>query len=345
MSSSFIAIKVITNNGSQYIAKLESGEADIDAETHDGTFRLTRDEFEAVDGVSELFDKVFSWFIESLGLGVDEVDMNEVLNIHGSGSITEIRLLRKSDIRYIGIFSREEYWDEPFGASFIAYDYLTKAFDEEHRDEFPYSDYEDSYGDNLYERFLSESGITKATENVYTKNESQRESSVSISAAATGDNITLGGMTWTILAVDGSNALVLADKCIGEQPYNRQCKEITWENCTLRKWLNDDYYKNLPEEEKDIIVDVENENPANANTGISGGEKTKDKLFLLSLEEINMYLPNNSDRAIGEYWRLRTPGEEQRQAIVINPDGSIDESDCWVEFKYGVRPAAWIKMN
>ncbi len=151
-SSSFIAIKVITNNGSQYIAELKSGQVEIDAKVHDGTFRLTRDEFEVVDKVSDLFDKVLSWFFESLEDPACALD--EALNIYGSGNITEIRLLRKRDIRYIGIFSREEYWDEPFGASFIAYDYSTKTFDEEHRDELPYSDNEDSYGDNLYERFF-----------------------------------------------------------------------------------------------------------------------------------------------------------------------------------------------
>ena len=327
------------------MAELNSGQVGIDVEVHDGTFRLTPDEFESFDRTADLFNRVFSWFFESLedpACTLDEID--EALNIYGAGNITEIQLLRKKDLRYIGIVSREEYYDEPFGASFIAYDYSTKTLYEEHRDELPYSDNEDSYGDSLYERFLSKSSITKAAENVYTEIESSRESRVNIDEAAVGGHVTLGGVTWTIIAVDGSNALVLADKCVGEKPYNKQCKEVTWENCTLRKWLNDEYYKKLHEKEKYTIVEVEHENPANAETGISGGKKTKDKIFVLSLEEINMYLPNDSDRAIGDYWRIRTPGKEQRQALVIDPDGLIlNEEECWVEFKYGIRPAVWIK--
>ena len=344
MSSSFIAMKVITNNGISYTAELDSGQVGIDVEVHDGTFRLTADEFEAVDRMADLFGKVYSWFFESLEgpyCAFDEID--EFLNVYGSGNITEIRSLRKKDIRYVGIFSREEYWDEPFGASYTAYDYSTKAFDEEHRDELPYSDNEDSYGDSLYERFLSESGITGSVEDVNEKR-AGGESFIDISDAVVGEHVTIGGMNWTVIAVEGSNALVLADKCVGKQPYNRPCKEVTWENSTLRKWLNDDYYKKLSEEEKNTIVEVENENPMNTKTGVSGGENTKDRLFVLSLEEMNMYLPNNHDRAIGDYWRIRTPGEEQRQALVIDPDGSIlDAEDCWVDFKYGVRPAAWVK--
>lgn len=332
-SSSFISIKVITKEGQKYIAELDSGDTDIDAEVHDGTFRVAANEFESIDIVSDLFDKVYNWFYDSLNdpaCGIDEKD--EVFGIYGSGDTTEIRSLRKEDIHYVAVFSREEFCDEPWGASWVGYDYVTKAFDEEHRDEDVYSDQKDCYGESLYERFLSEDELKINTDTAKTN------------VSTEGNGFTVGEITWTVITVDGSNTLILADKPVGKQAYNKQCEEVTWETCTLRKWLNEDYYNNLSEAERSMIVEVENDNPDNVETGVSGGNRTKDKVFILSLDEVNDYLPKESDRAIGDYWWIRTPAEDERQALVIQEDGSILTDDGWVDFKYCVRPAMWIKQ-
>lgn len=332
MSSSFIAIKVITKEGQKYIAELDSGDTDIDAEVHDGTFRVAANDFESIDKVSVFLDKVYNWFYDSLNdpaCGIDEKD--EAFGIYGSGDTTEIKSLRKEDVHFVAVYSREEFYDEPWGASWVGYDYVTKAFDEEHRDEEVYSDQEDCYGEILYERFLSQDELKMSIDTADTDESTE------------GDGITIGGITWTVIAVDGPCALVLADKSIGKQAYNKQCEEVTWETCTLRKWLNEDYYNKLSEAERSMIVEVENNNPDNIETGISGGNRTKDKVFILSLDEVNNYLAKESDRAIGDYWWIRTPAEEERQALVIRDDGSVLTDDGWVEFKYSVRPAMWIK--
>lgn len=158
MSRSFIAIKTVTYSGKQYIAELDSGDTAIDVEVHNGTFMLNKRDFESIKTISEFFKKVYDWFYESMedpACTIDEVD--EALNIYGSGNFTEIRSSQKEDVHFIAVFSRIEYWDEPYGASLIVYDFESKSLVEEHRDEFPYSDMEDCYGDDLYEQFLSES--------------------------------------------------------------------------------------------------------------------------------------------------------------------------------------------
>lgn len=167
-SSSFIAIKAITKGGNQYIAKLDSGNIDIDVNVHNGKFMVDKEYFEGIKSVSELFKKVYDWFYESLAdaaCAIDEVE--DALRIYGSGDFTEIRSLQKDDVRFAGIFSREEYWDEPWGASLIGYDFESKSLVEEHREESPlcYSedrdsdddDSDDCYGENLFDQFRSES--------------------------------------------------------------------------------------------------------------------------------------------------------------------------------------------
>ena len=346
MSSSFIAIKAITKKGTQFVAELNGEETGIDVEVHDGTFRISAKDLESIKTGADILKKMYGWFYESLedpAFAFEEED--EAYDTYGAGNIAEIKALRKDDLRFVGFFSRIEYWDEPFGASLIGYDYTTQALTEEHREEIPYSDQEDCYGEQLYDRFLSEAfcAVTSTT-----KSSAQSESCDSFDVSSVGDSASIGGMTWTVIAVTEENALLLANKIVKEEPYNKpynkRCTGVTWENCTLRKWLNEEYYNKLPESVKCRVVEAENENPDNESTGVSGGKKTTDKVFVLSLKEIEMYLPNDSDRAIGEYWRTRTPGEENRQALVIGPDGSwLQYDDCWVEFKYGIRPAIWIK--
>ena len=342
MSSSYIAIKVITNENKNYIAELDSGEVAIDVDVHDGIFEINEETFEKIANGSELFKKAYDWFFESLEdpeCAHDE--MEEAIRIYGSGNIAEIRSLKKKEISYTGIFSREEYWDEPNGASFVAYDYSTKTLDEEHHGDM---DEEDGFGDNLYQRFLSEFKVDVKDE-VHDSDVHMDTKVINI-VSSVGDKITIKGITWTVIDTDGSKALLLADKTVGERPYNRKCEEVTWESCDLRSWLNEKFYKELSDAEKNIIVEVENDNPMNVETGVAGGNKTKDKIFVLSIDEVNKYLPNKSDRAIGDYWRLRTPGEEQRQALVMNKDGSmLGEDDWWVEFGFGIRPAMWIKLK
>ena len=154
MSASYIAIKVITNDGKEFTAELSSGDTIIDVEVHDGTFSASGEDFESIIRCSDLFKKAYEWFYASLedpACAHDETD--EVIRIYGSGSIAEIMVIGKNDVSYASFFSREEYWDEPFGASLVSYDYRSKVLFEEHRDEIPYSDMDDCYGDELYEQF------------------------------------------------------------------------------------------------------------------------------------------------------------------------------------------------
>ena len=47
------------------------------------------------------------------------------------------------------------------------------------------------------------------------------------------------GTLWLVLDVDkdAGTALVLAEKDIDYRPYHDRKEAVTWETCTLRKWL------------------------------------------------------------------------------------------------------------
>ena len=87
------------------------------------------------------------------------------------------------------------------------------------------------------------------------------------------DNDTTNGkepIEWIILDKRDDGSLVLMSKyALDSKPYNTEDTGVTWETCTLRKWLNEDFYKAaFSAQEQAKIV------PA-----------TTDKVWLLSINE------------------------------------------------------------
>ena len=59
---------------------------------------------------------------------------------------------------------------------------------------------------------------------------------------------------WRVLSVEGSDAFLLSEKGLDCQKYNNKLEDVTWENCSLRKWLNNDFLNEaFNEAEKNAI--------------------------------------------------------------------------------------------
>ena len=60
------------------------------------------------------------------------------------------------------------------------------------------------------------------------------------------DNDTSNGkepIEWIVLSKNDKEMLVLSRYALDHKPYNEEfVDKITWEECTLRKWINDDFY-------------------------------------------------------------------------------------------------------
>lgn len=167
---------------------------------------------------------------------------------------------------------------------------------------------------------------------------------------------------WLVLKNDGSKALLISKYALDCQRYNTSGTDVTWETCTLRRWLNGSFINSAfsAEEQKQILhttVTVDR-SPYRTNPG----NNTKDRVFLLSIAEAQKYFGSKSVRqcqgtvycfAQGAYkvgdgyclWRLRSPGSSGCTAYVYN-DGSINEYGYPVdEGTVAVRPALWIDLG
>jgi hypothetical protein len=108
--------------------------------------------------------------------------------------------------------------------------------------------------------------------------------------------VKLAGIDWRVIDMESDKVLLISAEIHEEQPYNIEKKDITWEFCTLRKYLNEEFYNKLGPV-KAAIVEVRNSNPNNPWYGTPGGNDTTDKIFLLSLDEVVKYFGDSGDLA------------------------------------------------
>jgi len=191
--------------------------------------------------------------------------------------------------------------------------------------------------------------------------------------------IKFGRYNWRMLDVDKQNSekLLLCDKAIIMGYYDKGI-DVTWENCTLRSYLNDEFYNSFREDEKKRIVEKTILNSSNLWYDTQGGKDTRDKIFLLSLEEVDRYFGDSGDYLIkkrkmygddkfitdsnGNYlsntydndrvtnydnevcwWWLRSPGCVSNYVAIVHISGGIRVSGKDVCFdRGGVRPALWL---
>ena len=99
---------------------------------------------------------------------------------------------------------------------------------------------------------------------------------------------------WEVLDVEEDSVLVVSHYVLDRVPYNTELEEVTWENCTLRTWLNTDFYNTaFSAAEQAQIIESDVINKDNEYYGTPGGNNTTDRVFCLSVDEIYRYYDFN----------------------------------------------------
>ena len=186
---------------------------------------------------------------------------------------------------------------------------------------------------------------------------------------------------WIVLDVQGSKALLISKYGLDSQPYNQDRSGASWKDCSLRKWLEEEFLPVAFSEEEQAaiaLMDVDNRGErGDKASDASDGENTKDRIFLLSKEEADKYLVTiwkntyNTKagviqtayaEAVGAdcqnmlyidvgwykifpgWWWLRSTGERAERAWTVGVDGSFTEMVA--DMKGGcVRPTFWLDLD
>ncbi len=187
---------------------------------------------------------------------------------------------------------------------------------------------------------------------------------------------------WIVIKKTKDSVLLLSKYALDRLPYNKELEMVTWESCTLRKWLNDSFIRSaFNKTELSMIKSTELKNYDSSEWETIGGKDTNDKVFLLSEYEITdsdfgfsthydewsenrrcafCWDKNKKGREDfqtldGEFtcwWWLRSPGSDQFSASSIHKNG------CVITHEYiatyigcdkigvgGVRPALYVKLK
>ena len=92
---------------------------------------------------------------------------------------------------------------------------------------------------------------------------------------------------WRVLKIRGSKATLLADRMPDSHPFHLTAEDTDWSRSDLRAWLNNEFLQRaFSEQERQAILDTENDNARNSYYGTSSGPFTTDQVFLLSANEI-----------------------------------------------------------
>lgn len=168
-------------------------------------------------------------------------------------------------------------------------------------------------------------------------------------------------LAWRVLKKSGHRVMLITEKIITARPFNETYKKLRWRACDLRTWLNGEFMeKAFTAAEQKLIQEVELVDSGNEDYGIGAGSETRDRVFLLDMDEAFSCFSSAADRAAVStkyadaqgfsknadgWWWLRNAGQDLDHAALIYKDGSVYRAGDSVSRTYiGVRPAMWIEL-
>ena len=156
-----------------------------------------------------------------------------------------------------------------------------------------------------------------------------------------GSTVSFGGyenqpIEWQVLKVKDNKALLLSKHILFRTAYNKNGSG-TWKTSSLRQYLNGEFYENcFTESEKNDII--------SSNIKVNSGD-TKDRIYLLSVDEVNKYFKNVQERiAVGldgcDVWWLRCRGSTNGYDVkFVDEDGHVHDYGIFANNDGGVRVA------
>ncbi|MCL2527459.1 MAG: DUF6273 domain-containing protein [Defluviitaleaceae bacterium] len=243
-----------------------------------------------------------------------------------------------------------------------------------------------SLSKELHKLYFIDAGVAKMViESVaellgYTSPNDYEETLGEVFLPQVGGTITFGDYDWCVLAVEEGKALLISEDILEQRAYHPCYAGVSWEESTLRHYLNNDFLNLFSQSDMEKILDTRLTNSSNKWYGIEGGNDTLDKIFILSLEEVDKYFGNSGDyenerrkkyddgkwvsddngwilsnehdssriakyNGLASLWWVRSPGYSDCTVAYVSTTGNIPSNGDRVCIgRGGVRPALWVKI-
>ncbi len=146
-----------------------------------------------------------------------------------------------------------------------------------------------------------------------------------------GANGEIRPITWRVLQRDSDALLVISEYGLDTYPYDESLRvDMPWADCTLRAWLNGEFYYNaFNEQERELILKSHISNNGYSSIdclfSCKAGPATDDYIFLLSIDELKSLFHTLSE--------LKTYPTE----FAVENKVAIDEDNgsCWCWLRSG----------
>ena len=159
------------------------------------------------------------------------------------------------------------------------------------------------------------------------------------------------GIRWKVLEKQNDKMLVICDLRIWTESYNDIDERTTWATCSLREWLNEALIDEcFSDEEKARILSTKISTPAYVNSSgdvFDQGKNTVDKLYLLSVNELNQYKQLQSDDDMDGWWTRTVVWDDSDMNTRCNAFAVSNGVEDYEPVHSGniVRPAMWISYR
>ncbi|MDD6395287.1 MAG: DUF6273 domain-containing protein [Firmicutes bacterium] len=112
-----------------------------------------------------------------------------------------------------------------------------------------------------------------------------------------GANGEIEPLDWKVLAIEDGKALLITEMAIDCKMYNEKLGDITWYNCSLRSWVNNQFFDTaFSRAEQQKIAIARNVNNLTSKNSKRYDSETLDRVFCLSIEEVKKYFPSDDER-------------------------------------------------
>jgi|GEM_PF-1751927 len=156
---------------------------------------------------------------------------------------------------------------------------------------------------------------------------------------------------WIVLSKTDYAMKLVSKELLDKHSYNNDMKDVTWETCDLRTWLNSEFMDKAfyPDEQAVIAIQevpADQAGPAKQGWTTNAGRTIKDQISIMSLSEYDRYVLDNtvawdsilnsgSTTSGRRYWWTRSSGEKQNAAACLQKG---DVSSSGVTTELGIRP-------
>ena len=165
---------------------------------------------------------------------------------------------------------------------------------------------------------------------------------------------------WKVVYQNEDRILLVSQYCLESMPFGKSGGEsVTWDHSQVKEWLNGPFYRTaFTKEEQDLIDCLRIDYSGNYVSDM--GSETEDKVFILSLDEVEMYLYGDAWTGVKTNYVRKNTDDEFDTMYLSYWTRDTEFSDAWTAghstwhqpylesacaYTNGIRPAIWLRIS